>query len=448
MKKSILLFIVFSSFLANAQVVNITSFQHTMRWLDEVRFPPYITQQNVKDSILQAVAAEAGKHFNNIEVIKPQQLEYKTIDMFGKPKMKDPAPASNATDMQAAVFSLVTRATAGFAVLWRMKVVVNQDGKTVYSREIEHELEFSSVSGYMSPVRWFSEEKYIQLYKTLLAELFENREALANKIAVSNIEDKDAEAKKEIADPELLMVKTNGNILGEGNFILSLQHDTDTLSTVVYHEGWNLEWPKISMSKIAADFFASKTHLIIGYDTKSKEKRFGRLAYTNGRDIRLRIEWMELTHQSTDGSMMPAPTPITPMVVEAFENDKMIAYFVFITRHTIESKGYPHSISTLAGKIGEDSVAAEYDPFSQFITIKESDKIKAMILMENMNPDSRSFSNSTLSKNKVFVSTGTGKAKFKEPEWYNWYYEKGHTNTDTAKYLDILLCLFFGMGKE
>ncbi|HSN61768.1 MAG TPA: hypothetical protein VLR49_12590, partial [Ferruginibacter sp.] len=99
----------FTLFIANAQTINITSFQHTIRWLDENSFPPYVTNANVKDALLNAAASGLSNHFKSIIVTKPSTVEYKNIMMFRKPVIKEPAASAHAGDFQVALFSLLTR---------------------------------------------------------------------------------------------------------------------------------------------------------------------------------------------------------------------------------------------------------------------------------------------------------------------------------------------------
>lgn len=110
----------FSFYVVSAQNINITSFQHSIRWLDEGSFPPYVKSDSVKDALLNAAASGLSNHFNSIVVTKPSTVEYKNIKMFGKPVIKEPAASSRAGDFQVSLFSFLTRATTGMDVFWMM----------------------------------------------------------------------------------------------------------------------------------------------------------------------------------------------------------------------------------------------------------------------------------------------------------------------------------------
>ncbi len=199
----------FTLYTINAQTINITSFQHTLRWLDEVSFPPYVTSENVKDALLNAAASGLSNHFNGSVVTKPLTVEYKNITMFGKPVIKEPAASSHAGDFQVSLFSFLTRATAGTDVFWSMKILVHRDGKEVYSREIKHQLK-----NYTTSYSWFTEDEFIDLFSLLLNELFENREPLGTVIALgTKPENKDSVLR---ANCEKWKVDKNKELFGFG----------------------------------------------------------------------------------------------------------------------------------------------------------------------------------------------------------------------------------------
>jgi hypothetical protein len=166
---------------ARAQTLNLTNFQHELRWLDELRFQPFVKDPVVSDSLLEYAAATLSHKFNTANYSRPEQISYRVIDMFGKPRMKPPGEASNEKDYQASVLSFLTRATTGFEVFWQMKVEVSHQGKIVYRRETNHEL-----LNYEAGVRWFDEDGFLEHFKVLFDELLEMRPPLAQKYVLGS----------------------------------------------------------------------------------------------------------------------------------------------------------------------------------------------------------------------------------------------------------------------
>lgn len=68
---------------APAQNLNLTSFQHEQLWLDEARFPPVVKYPAVSDSLLEYAAFTLARKFNAVNYSRPEQIEYRLIDMFG-----------------------------------------------------------------------------------------------------------------------------------------------------------------------------------------------------------------------------------------------------------------------------------------------------------------------------------------------------------------------------
>jgi len=163
---------------ANAQTIQITSFQHVIRWVDEDRFPPYVTNEQVANDILDAAVTSISHHFISTTVTKPVRLEYRNIAGFGKPSLKDPSSIAGA-DLQVSVLSFISRATTGMEVYWSMSAAVSKEGKTVYSHEIKHELK-----NYKTEASWFTAEEFNYLFAALIDELFENRTAMDKIIAI------------------------------------------------------------------------------------------------------------------------------------------------------------------------------------------------------------------------------------------------------------------------
>jgi hypothetical protein len=162
-----------------AQNLNLTSFQHEMRWLDETRFPPVVKYPAVSDSLLEYAAFTLARKFNAENYSRPEQIDYRLIDMFGKPKMKSPNQTVKEKDFQASILSFLTRATSGNEVYWQMKVEVRQQGKTVYHRETNHEL-----LTFEPGIRWFDEAGFQEHFKVLFDELLELGPPLAKKYVI------------------------------------------------------------------------------------------------------------------------------------------------------------------------------------------------------------------------------------------------------------------------
>lgn len=171
----------FGSFTASTQTVHLSSVQHELRWLDEGTFPPLVNDALVRDSILQMTAQTLAVKFGATDFTKPSQIDYRLINMFGKPKFKSPEGSGNDNDYQASVLSFITRATTGYDVLWTMKAEVRQKGKTVFSKEITHQLLNFESSG-----AWFDEESFTTSFKKLLDELLELTPPLAYKYVLGN----------------------------------------------------------------------------------------------------------------------------------------------------------------------------------------------------------------------------------------------------------------------
>jgi hypothetical protein len=342
-----------------------------------------------------------------------------------------------------------------------MEIVVQQNGKTVYSNSTEHELEHFSVSGYMSPRPWLSKTEFVAQYNNLINELIGNQDPIPYKIVVGSLENLEAEARQLVNNPNKYLLKTKGNFLEGGNFTMHLDAQENPLPSVTYRDGWDVSRTKIGLSEIAANLLSSATGLTIGYNAKSKQKRFGKLEYASGRKLRLRMEWFEDTRRFTDGTV-DGFSSRSPMVAEVYEADDLIAYFIYKAdwikapdKASLFSNELPPAVRpilySMQGRIKDVPVQVEYNPSDGLLTIRENNQVKVVVIMENANPDSRSFSNSKLSKNKKSISTSSqtiGKPRFTDPEWYYFYADPLLSSTQLSYYTEAILYLFFGMGND
>jgi hypothetical protein len=444
-----------------AQPVNLRSFQHTVRWVNEANFPALVKQESVRDSLLQVAADVLREHFNVEKVGLPPTVDYNYISGFGKDKIRE--PSGDETTGQTAVYihTFITRATTGFAVNCRMNALAVKDGQTVYTKETEHELEYFSPTGYLSNLPWYDETAFIDLYRELLGELFSIRELMPAKVKVGSLEMIETSVVKQMGDPERMILNTAGDFLHGNNFAFNLRAGEDTVARVSYYNGWDLSLPKveINMSRLGAELFKSVTHIDFGYRAHSREIRYGRLEHAGGRVTKLRMEWMQEETRYTDGSG-GVSYATSPMEMDAYENDQLIAYATYHaemkgdapTMKELMSMKQPTQSRTfwLEGMIRGEKFVSGYDPTTALLTVSKDGRPKLIVIMMTMDSANGGFSNMTLSKNKRFVTSSyktVGKPSFRKPESYFLYCQKGMAEADLLKYLDTILLLFFGVGK-
>jgi len=452
---SVFFLIVYSFGICRAQTVEVTSFQHAVRWLSESNFPNYIQEKDALDSVMSVVQQCLQQQYHAEVIHLPAAIDYRYINGFGKASLKMPKQ-DGSEDFKIGIFSFLTRATVGYAVLWKMEVVVQQNGHTIFENKTEHELEYFSPTGYMSSNPWMKKENFTQLFSDLLRELLKTGDTLAKKIIIGSAEEKEAEVKKLLLNPEQFVLKTSGSFLQGQNFITSLQHESDKPDTVIYRDGWEQSNTKIGFSEVTARFLHQVTGLNVAYDLKSKEIRFGRLEYPDGRKLKLRMEWMEATEKTTDGQVWNV-SQLSPMIVEVYSDKELLAFYTYALKPPDSAVSFSKSLSgaavhQLEGFSNGTPVSVVYDTGNDLLFLTYDHQLKLIMVLQNINPDSRSFSGTTLSKNKTTIvgsSKGIGKPKLKgTAEWYHLFYDASLSREQAAKMLEPLLMLFFGIGNS
>jgi hypothetical protein len=458
MKKiSFLLLFLFSRLLIAAQEIHVSSIQHITRWVSQSNFPSYIMDLRIQEEMLNATAEALKRKFKADTVILPVVIENHYISGFGKASLKK--PVNNNKGYNVSVLSWITRATAGFAVLWKMEVMVHQNGKNIFSNKTEHELEYFNASGYLTSKAWMNDEEFALLYKDLINEVLELSDPLPAKLVIGSIEEKEKEAKSYLNHPTQHLLKTKGNFLAAGNFVMKLEKDQQDF-TLAYIDGSEMASSNNSMSELGAKLLASLTKLNIGYNARTKQRRFGKMEYEDGKKLKLRMEWVELTKKYTDGSSEPG-TAISPIVIDVYDKNELVGYFTFFSKisSVVEEKSMgfkidvPQPIFILEGMLYDNPIEIEYEPINEFVVVSQNKEPRVVVIMNNINPDNHSFSNTKLSKNKVSISSSSQsifskKPKFVNLEWYPVFADESVSDASLKTYSEAILLMFFAIGNQ
>lgn len=450
---SLVVIMLFSFFGSFGQEVKINAFQHYIRWVNEISLPRYITEGWIQDSILEHTSILLGSKFKSDSVVKPKAIEVDYIEMFGKPKMKGMAPAVPG-QIQVNILSFMTRATTGLGVNWSMEIIANQDGKTIFQKKVPHEIEYFSPSGYMSSTIWYSPENFLKLYKALLDELLTDTVTLPAKIIIGSIKEKEELISRSIPGARKALMTGRGNFLGGGNFTMALSEGADTVSRVRYRNGWD-SYRESGPPGIGAQIFKAFTGVDVATNIKVKITYNGKITYDDGREIYLKLRYYTTGLRWTDGEREYSFSS-TPAVVDAYAKDVNVASMVYmnyeykvpqvsLAQQNFQSIPVGHSVR---GRIGEDTVYAEFDPEENIISVYENKVAKVAVLLENVKEGGRSYSGQKLSKNKVTVTPeiNFGKSKGDFDESYNFYYSPDLQRERLDKFMDVILVLFFCKG--
>ena len=459
--KTLLLFLSFVAFtvvLSWAQRVNVVSYEHALRWATENRFPNYFNDAAVKDSVFSNLSTTLKTYLKTDQVTVPSQIKYRLIEMFGKAKNAKPDFNSASPDYQVSVLSFITRATSGFAMEWSLDVKIYRGNKTVFDKSIHHEIEYFSSSGVFTAIPWFSKEEFVHFLSDMTGELFGTIPALGEKVIVGSPAIFEAGIYQWIPEAKRVVLKTNGSWKTGAKFSLAIQQDSDTLSSLLYREGFEIGWPKLSMASATAHFFSELTGLNIGYTAREKVTKYGRVQSSRGPVLRLRMEWIEATEEYTK-STDSYTQKVSPVVAELYNDDVLQGHYTYYRTavSNISGNGLNQYVDPLATHIGThfvygmmlgQPIRVKYEEDKVTISLGNDQKIRAAVVMLNMNPDSRGFSDQKLSKDKKSVtSSSIGSVSADQAtEWYYFYYDPSLSEEDLNFYLQSLVCLFAGMG--
>jgi hypothetical protein len=455
----------FVSFAQNAQVV---VFKHELRWTDETRFPNYFLYQDIRDSIYKDTKLELMKYLKVSDMKLPEDVVYKIINGFGSQKVELPKTVSS-NDFEIGLFSFITRATVGEIMFWKLNIVIRQNNKIIFQKEVSHELEYSNVSGYVTSLQWLSPVEFHDIFQRLVKEVLGVLPASNEKISLGSLETQEKKASALLLNPTRQLLKINGAWKSTGNFSAKLESADETILDFNFKDEVIWEFPKPTLSDFIAPLFTEVTGLNITYTDKVVNQKRGTLLFSDGQKFGINLKWIEMETKSTSSDEVTSQRISNPLIAELYSEKEQIGYFLYTFSEEVRTTdktqrkfnpftGYQtqntlgiEQIHRIEGSLYNKPLFAEYNENSGIIEIQSGDERLAVMVVQNCNPENRSIGNVSLSKNKRFISSGgnIGKPSMentKSVEWYPIYFPEKASNEAKRISVETLICLFFGIG--
>ena len=468
------LLILFSLFMFSisfsfSQEARVSTFKHTLRWLDESNFPNYFLLSDLRDSINGDIQRALIRQYNVSKVSLPDKVDYKIITGFGKPK-NTPSTSNYSAGYDIEIYSVLTRATTGFAVFWSVNLVVRKDGKVMIEKEAKHEIENSNTGAYMTSVRWLSPHEFQKILGGLIKEALGLENTSSDKIIIGRVEDKEKEIRMWFPESSRYILKKNGSWLHSANFSAELVNDQDSIIQLSYKNKPDFSLGKISLKPVFAGLFTDVTGLGTNYSINEMERKIGKLEFSNRKTLQIEMNWIEkITTSTRTGETLRSIT--VPLVGRLYNDSILAGNFIYENiSKTLATKETKEKFSWVSGAYTENSFGtvvihkiigtfnnkpftAEYNELFGFIEIKTDNQTLCAMVFQNCNPKNlQSFDKQKLSKNKRTISAsgtniGTPSLKNDEKvEWYPYFVKNGATPDEITTGLGILVCLFFGIG--
>ena len=467
MKAILCFFGILLTLVGYGQQAEIVVFRHDLRWVDETKFPNYFLMEDIKDSIFEVTGQEITKYLNLTGIKIPENVSYKIINGFGNQKVEMPKTIPE-NDFEVGIFSFITRGTVGSSVLWKFNLVIKKKGKIFLKKEIIHELEYFNVSGYLTSKRWFSPEEFQDIYIRLLKESLGVVPPSEKVSVIGSLEEQEEKARSLFTVSTRHVLKIDGNWRTAGNFVAMLESPVDTVMDFRFKEKLSWEFPKPSLLGILAQLFSQTTGIEVVYDELVDYEKKMVLVFSDGNEIGMVLKWIEIETHSTFSDEVESQQISNPLVAELYSQNEQIGYFLYTEEeivHTTDKtedsfnvfNGYQtkntlgiERIYRIEGMLYERPIFAEYNENEGVIQVRSVDELLGVMVVENLNPDNRSISNKSLSKNKIFISDGKiGKPSLEKTEsvdWFPVYLPEGYSPESSKMCIETLICLFFGIG--
>ena len=398
----------------------------------------------------------------------PEAVAYKIINGFGSQKIELPKTVSS-NDFEIGLFSFITRATVGELMFWKLNVVIRQNNKIIFQKEVSHELEYFNVSGYVTSQQWLSPEEFKDVFQRLVKEALGVLPASNERIILGSLETQEKKASALLLNPTRQLLKINGAWESASNFSAKLESDNETILDFYFKDEIIWEFPKPTLSDFLAPLFTEVTGLNISYTNKVANQKKGTLLFSDGQKFGINLKWIELETKSTTSDEVTSQRISNPLIAELYNEKEQIGYFLYTRSEVIrttdktERKFNPYNgyqtqntlgieqIHRIEGSLYNKPLFAEYNENRGVIEIQSGDEKLGVMVVQNCNPENRSIGNVSLSKNKRFTSSGENIGKrsmenTKSIEWYPIYFPEKSSNEAKRISLETLICLFFGIG--
>jgi len=315
------------SVICAAQGSQVIVFKHELRWSDEGKFPNYFLLPAVRDSIFYNTKLELKNYLNVSDIKFPDNVYYDIIPGFGKQQTKMPKGVKG-NDPVIGIFSFITRATAGYAMFWKLKIIIIQNNKIILEKEVSHELEYFNSSGYMRSQQWISPEEFKYIFCRLVRETLGFLPVSNEKIVLGSLES--IEEKVRSISPQLkrTLLKINGNWTSGGNFSALLESENDTLLKFNFKEEL-LTGYKPSFAPLFATIFTEITGVDFTYDRKIKKELNGTLTFSDDQKFGIKMTWIETETRSIKSD--DVETNISnPVSAELYDQKVQTGYFLYV----------------------------------------------------------------------------------------------------------------------
>jgi len=467
MKRLINIVLLFFSIISIAQSASVVVFKHELRWTDESRFPNYFLYQNIRDSIFKDTKLELMNYLKLSALQFPENVSYNIINGFGNQKVVLPKTGSS-NDYEIGLFSFITRAIVGLPMFWKLNILIKQNNKIIQLKEVNHELEYFNVSGYLTSQQWMSPEEFQAVFMRLVKESLGVLPSSNEKIILGSQEIEEKKASSLVLNPSRELIKIDGSWKTANNFSAQLESKNNLDLSFNFKDKFTWQFPVPSMTSIAASLFTGITGIDFIYDEKVSYEKKGSLEFSDGQNFGINLKWIQTETKSVKGDEDVYHSVSNPLVAELFTDKEQIGYFVYTrseevkTTDSTEKKfnpfnGYQNKntlgveeIHRIEGFLNKVPLYAEYNANKGIVAIESGKERIGVMVVQNCNPDNRSIGNETLSKNKRMTSTSViGKPSIentKSVEWYPIYFPKNATMDSKILAIETLVCLFFGIG--
>ena len=454
MRALVLIFFCFhilGSVKAQGPRISIENVYHQFNNVSANHFPNYFSNTQVETYILNETTRRLALHFNASRVVPPVFVEVARDDRYGRRRNIVTVPEASEFDLFVSILSIISKDPSSLNKTWTFDIQVRSATEVVLSKRVEHLLEPYTATGHLTQVRWLSQQEFAAFFLTAVDELLDNMPLRSNPIKLGNDQYINNLIDSNIPGFQTQLLTVNGGFVTGSNVGYAIDGKNERLSAFTYsNRGWR------ARNKEDFDQRSKEVlQIVMGAEPQGEVARtlIRNGMFTTDKGSQLRLRYDRITFRS--GREFQS----APDFIQLYEDEKLSGRLYFFSKPNedpLALYGYRDEGSFgwgdrhyLQGELNNKIYIVEFDEQLGVVYFMSETETEAIVLLQNLNPLSRSFGGLLLSANnrRILLKASTSAdVNAEDAEWYALFTKPETTTASLQDYAQLFGLLFFALA--
>ncbi|HMP98200.1 MAG TPA: hypothetical protein PKC24_00375 [Cyclobacteriaceae bacterium] len=432
--------------------IEVVAITHTLNNVSVSHFPNYFINKQFESYVMNETARKLVAKYQAAEVMLPASVRVNRSDRYGRIRHEIPINMISDFDLYVSIMSVIQKDLNSLNKRWLFDIVIQKGEEVVFTKRVEHQLEPYAISGYLTQVRWLSQQEFANFFLTAVDELLETIPARSSPIKLGNDQYVNNLIETSIPGFNTSLLSVNGSYITGGNVSLSVDGKSERIASIEYtNRGWRAR-PREAVSNKSKEVLQKVMGSTISGALNRNFVRNG-IAQTNtGEELQIRYD--KITIGNSALTAMSAPD-----FIQVAKSDSITGHMFFFSTPSGENVlfgGYRDEGSFgwgdkhfLQGELDGKFYVVEFDEQLGLIYFMTETETEAILLLQNLNSASSVFGGLMLSANNrriLLKSYANTSVDAPDAEWYALFTHPDIGQESLAVYGKLFLMLFFALA--